>query len=518
MAVLKRRKIETIDEQRIVTGMIVSREYMEKVYDFLDLDYFQSPHTQVVAKWCIEYYETHLEASFPHIQDMYNLEKGKMREEDAEMVKDFLLIINEQYQAVGGINAEYLLTQTLKWCKTRKMEITLQRVKIRMDVGDLPGAEREFKEFEVVQAQTARFTTMGDEEIVSQIVAQQELDNFFFKFPGALGYFLGDLKRGWLVGIAGAFKRGKTWLAMEFAIIGMLSFKKVAFFSLEMSEIEMWTRVYKRLTAAGEKKGLHLFPVIDCLHNQTGDCNLQQRVNNISLTFGPNGELPDHDPSIPYKACTACRNTRDRNQFLASHWWEEINRPEFDFQTINSQREALLKQYGNNIMVRNYPRMGANIFDIESDLHLMEQVHNFVPDIIIIDYADILKAEDELSVGVDKEDRTWMALAALAQKRSALVVVPTQVTRAALDAIRTTQSHMAKWIGKLAHVDVMAALNQTEEQKRNGVMRVGLLAHRHQDFQLSNDVSILQKLDLGQVALDSEFIRPRQTSAEGRDE
>jgi len=65
--------------------------------------------------------------------------------------------------------------------------------------------------------------------------------------------------------------------------------------------------------------------------------------------------------------------------------------------------------------------------------------------------------------------------------------------------------HTAKWVGKLGHVDAMFFVFQTEEEKRVGVMNVGIKMHRHREFDINRTVKILQKLQTGQVNLDSEF-------------
>jgi hypothetical protein len=126
-----------------------------------------------------------------------------------------------------------------------------------------------------------------------------------------------------------------------------------------------------------------------------------------------------------------------------------------------------------------------------------------MPDIILIDYADILKPETSALAGVEKEDRTWIALAQLAAERSNVVVTPTQLTKEALDANIIKQKHTARWVGKLGHVDAMYAISRTEKDQNYGVMRVNCLAHRHKEFNPNEQVLVLQSYNSGVVVLDS---------------
>jgi len=507
MVLLRRRKIDTIDEKRIVTGMIASTSYMHKVYPLLheNLAYFQTNYTETVAKWAIKYYEIYEEVPFKHIQDEFNMNRSRLSDEDTEMIHDLLMVISKEYEVQGSINVEYLVDQTERWCKLRELEITTGNAKVMLDTGDIQGAEQELSRFKKVQIQQSSIITgeklFGEEDIYHTF---QDEEEGFFKMPGRLGQFLGAFERGWLVGVSGAFKRGKTWLAQEFAIMAMLSYLKVAFFSLEMNDATMKQRIRKRLVSAGDKKGTYFLPVFDCEHNQTGECNLTQRTQRYAL-LDEDGKLPEFDEEYPYRVCTACRDS-NRANYEATTWFETMDIPKFEPVYVSQKLRHFDTMYSHLIRLKTYPRFTANVADITYDLNLLEQ-DDFLADVIIIDYADILKPEDDMLDGIQKEDRTWIALAQLASERAALVIAPTQVNKAALEANLTKESHTARWIGKLGHVDAMLAISQTEEEKRMGRSRLSKMLHRHMEYDTGSTITLLQKLALGQVHLDSDYIR-----------
>jgi hypothetical protein len=507
MVLLRRRKIDTIDEKRIVTGMIASTSYMHKVYPLLheNLAYFQTNYTETVAKWAIKYYEIYEEVPFKHIQDEFNMNKSRLSEEDSEMIHDLLIAISKEYEVQGSINVEYLVDQTERWCKLRELEITTGNTKVLLESGDIQGAEAEITRFKKVQIQTSSIITgetlFGEEDIYHTF---QDQDEGFFRMPGRLGQFLGTFERGWLVGLSGAFKRGKSWLAQEFAIMAMLSYLKVAFFSLEMNDATMKQRIRKRLVSAGDTKGTYILPTFDCQHNQSGECNLKQRTQDHTL-LEEDGKLPEFSEDNPYRVCTECRNN-NRANYDATTWFETMEIPKFEPVYVSQKLRYFDTMYSHLIRLKTYPRFTANVADITYDLNLLEQ-DGFLADVIIIDYADILKPEDDVIEGIQKEDRTWIALAQLASERMALVIAPTQVNKAALEANLLKESHTARWIGKLGHVDAMLAISQTEEEKRMGRSRLSVMLHRYMDCNPSSTITLLQKIALGQVHLDSDFIR-----------
>ncbi|KKL72584.1 hypothetical protein LCGC14_2083440, partial [marine sediment metagenome] len=81
-----------------------------------------------------------------------------------------------------------------------------------------------------------------------------------------------------------------------------------------------------------------------------------------------------------------------------------------------------------------------------------------------------------------------------------------QVTRKGLDASSLKEKHMARWIGKLGHVDALYGINQTSEEKRRGFSRINTLAHRHRDFDPDRECCLLQQLTAGQVHLASKIL------------
>ena len=497
MTLLGRRKVDVSTEKRIVTGMIVSRQFLHETVPFLKLDYFQNEYLKRVAGWVVQYYKDYETNPYRDIQTIFMKRQQTLSLEETELIVTLLEEISQRYQN-QQINIEYLVDQAIEYFKTRELVIRNDNVSILLEKGDLAGAEKQFKEFERVQKLTSKWEDPFTVDSVKKVFKDRE---YFFKFPGQLGEFLGDLLRSWLVGITGPFKRGKTFLLLEFGIIGILSELKVAFFSLEMTNQQMFERIYKRITGTGSED--IIYPVFDCKLNQEDNCNKPERKNKIRL-LDPNGHKPEWNPRMQYKPCSWCREN-DPDLYEMEVWKEEIPRPDFEFSNVVKKVEAFKRVHKNSFRLMSYPRFSANVLDIERDLNLLERTEGFVPDIIIIDYADILKPEISGMSGVEKEDQTWMNLGRLSMERHCLLITATQATREALNAKNVNQTHTARWIGKLGHVDVMLSLNQTEEEKEEGKMRIGIMEHRHKFFLENRHVTILQKPDMGQVHLDSQI-------------
>ena len=170
MAVLTRLRVDSTIEQRIVTGLIVSPSYLRKIYDLFDLVYFKNTYTKEIAKWAINYYEVFEDAPFAHIQDIYNKNKSKLKEEDADLIASLLTKISERYEMERNLNVDYVLKETETYFRKRQLEITAENIRILLKSDKVERAEMEIEQFKKVQ-----YATLGWVEPLSGEAAHNML-------------------------------------------------------------------------------------------------------------------------------------------------------------------------------------------------------------------------------------------------------------------------------------------------------------------------------------------------------
>jgi hypothetical protein len=493
-------QIDTALESRIISALVTNTEFIQEVRHAIDLGYFRNTYHQRIAKIAIGHFDSFKSAlGFDGLNLSLQSDSKRFKPDELVNVRDAANALAARGELRDNI--PYLVAEAIKFFKKRELEITANNIRYYLEEGQVDEAEKVLNDYVRIERKFSDIHDLFDEEILLKHFAGK--DNEFFKMPGDLGRFLGNMQRGWLVGIMGKFKGGKSWLAMEFGIIGMLSNLNVAFFSLEMTEEGMYERIFKRLSVSADRHTV-LNPVFDCKKNQSDECQFARRTNNIALDWSP-GEVVDLRKNRQYQVCTFCK---EREAFFSHYepatWYEQIEVPVFDQMVAGGVKDRLSVFFKNRFKFKAYPRFTANIEDIKRDLNVLEVTEGWVPDIIIVDYADILKPESGgATEGYEKEDRSWIALAQLAGEQKALVITPTQVTTDGLDAYLLKTKHTARWRGKLGHVDAMVTINQTEEEKRCGLMRVSYLEHRHAEFYETDCCTVLQNLKTAQVHLDS---------------
>lgn len=493
-----RKEIKIDIEKGILTGMIVSDNFNKEIIPILKWDYFENKHIKKVGKWVYSYWEKYQKAPFDNIKDVFNQKAQTLKEEEAEIIESILDNIFKTYNT-QQINTEHFVDQAMDYFKMRELRIVSNNINVLLDEGKVNEAEKQVIEVNKIARITSKWIDPFEKKEIEKTFVESD---GFFSFPGKLGEFIGNIERGWFVGITGSYKRGKTWFLQEIGVLSLLKHLKVAFFSLEMTGATMKKRLYKRLTSLSFEEGSFIYPCFDCLLNQYGTCKKSERINNIQLR--EEGEdKPEFDETSIYRPCVWCKRNSPE-EYQMETWFEIIQKDFLDVYKINSDITAFQKYYGNNLRLMAYPKYTANSTDILRDLSILEQVDGFVPDVVVVDYADILKPEDSGGSKLDKIEETWVCLSRIGGEKHVMVATATQVVKGAIKKSKLEVDDSAYPV-KLGQVDLMLSLNQTKLEKKSGILRVGTMMHRHKDYNEDTNCTVLQKLSHGQVILDSEM-------------
>ena len=520
---IRRQQVDNTVEEKILVGLIVSDKFCRDVVPIMKPEYFVIPYSKIVSKWCSDYYSTYKKAPLIYIQDIFQSEKSNLKEEDANIISNFLEKLSKQFEEEETFNEEYLLDKTFNYFKKRLVKISAERINVYLEANDVEKAEEEFRQFKTITKEIkSGIFPISEKEMKDHIQYMQDRTNVLFRLPGALGNMIGDFKRDTLLGVLAPAKKGKSFWLLEIAIQAYLDGLKVIFISLEMSSHQIQERLHKRIIALGDSSRDYIYPTFDCLRNQDDTCRKKDRTSKVGLLteqkkpyLATDQDKISYLRSSKYQVCTVCRGKRD---FSVGHWLTTIKRDKFTARALLKQGKALRNMYKDNFYLISYPSFSANISKIKWDLMDLEEDFNFVPDVVCIDYADILAPEDTRQVGRERLDDTWKMLKNLADTKHCLVVTASQSNRGSFGKRNVTQIDIAEDIRKVAHVNYMISLNQTPEEKEESVMRVALIAERDGEFNEYRNCLVLQQLELGQVCLDSEVMKVYNKSSHHEEE
>jgi len=482
--------------------MIVSTKILESIKHIAKIEYFQSSYSRRIAQWILDYYEMYDEAPGRQIQDIYEKQKESLKEEEADLIAIVLKKLNDVYLDGGKINDDFYLDEAARYFKSREIKLRSDEALRLIELGKIEEAESQLVTYKEVAKNQSTWVDPFASDYIEKIMREEEREEVFFKFPGQLGEMIGPLERGYFMAIMGPYKRGKTWWLGETAYQALLQRLKVAYISLEMKHKTMSVRIYKRILARAEESGVIVYPVFDCRLNQEGTCDSPNRKNKVTLSR--NGVIPEYSPNLSYRACDFCRKNFP-SQYEMKTWFDNKNVEPLDSEDLKVTSDDIRLMYGGrNLRIKSYPRFSATLEDIKRDLAILRTTEGFIPDVVVIDYLDILKPTNQHGEERFKLDDLWKTAAGIGEEMHVLMVTATQTNRDALEVRTVSQKHVAELAAKIGHVDLMITLNQTALEARAGIMRIGLLVHRHRDMMRIQECTVLQSLSMGQPLLDVE--------------
>lgn len=511
---LRRRAVDNSLEKLIITGMIISNKFMSSIRNSIDHRLFKMELGSLVAKWCTSFYDENNEAPGDAIQDIYETEKETLDPAVNRLTETFLADLSERFENQRSFNADYILNKAKTYFSDRAIEVLAE------DMGRLARAGKHDRARQVldshqtvIAADTAKAVDVFDPKVIARVISPDYDEDVLFKpdETNPLGKLYGSFKRCWLVAIMAPMKRGKTWHLDWLAKEAMWSSLFVYKASLEMPEVQHLQRVYKMLTGLSEESEMITIPTFDCINNQDGTCRLSQRTNDVKLSIGVDDEtgellLPEFKPRMRYKPCEACREDSTDN-FIPATW----------FTTMRTKKRNISKvrKHANQFKVHNGGRLHAASFLFDAELSTIRKdilriidEENRVPDVVIIDYADIIQTSSQEYYGMSergKIDLVWKSLKRLSGEFNCLVLTATQGNRKSFDMDSINERNVSEDIRKLAHCDAMYTLNQTVSERDRGSLRVGMLVHRHTRI-IEREVITLQALEVGNPVLDSEWV------------
>lgn len=489
-------------EEQILLSLVVSTRFCDKMAEKTNLDYFQQSDYRLLAKWALEYYNKYKTAIGQKILSTFSVNKSTLSEERAEVLYHIITKLGIEFQEDDVFNYSYMTDVALKYFKKRDLQITVEKMEGFIMKDALEEAEKIRYEISPTSLDFDNFTYALSMEALEQIIEKQEYKGETFTYNGYLGNIIGDIERGMFIAFLGGPKTGKSWWLVETACQALMKKLKVVFVSLEMPEEQINKRIYQRMGSLIKpsiflRDKVYNFPVLDCSKNQNDTCYEAYRASRVGLIdeHGNLCEFGEHDPE--YKPCSYCYENIPK-EFEMTSWYEHIRRPQVDDQNIHKVINSF-KYLKTNLITLFYPRGTKTIQGITDQIDVLSHKHNFIPDVVLIDYLDITQGADDRH-GINK---IWEYFDGYTTERHIIGASVSQAGRQTKRKRNIGIDDISEEWRKVAHVNKFFGLHQTPSEKRNKLMRVGLLANREDDFDEMHQALVLQNLSAGQVCLDS---------------
>jgi hypothetical protein len=503
------KRVDNHLETLIVTGMITNDRFLQDIQTIYSPTLMAIPFARTVAGWCLDYWKKFGRAPGTHIQDIYNSHaRNGLGEDMTALIGKFLESISQEYERADQFNVDYLLAQAETRFKESSLKNLSEDIQTLLIQGQADEAEKILLEYKRVERpQSVGINPLTDREAIYRAFESREED-VLYRAPGALGQFLGPIERSTLLAIMGSEKRGKTWMLMQFALWGVQNRCNVAFFECgDMIEQDIVRRMHSSNTRSSDRHwGEMTLPVLDCEHNQKNECVKKERTCQFGVMQRRRGageewgKLSLEDAPPGYVPCTACQD----KSFKGAVWYKKENIPKLTWKKAwELGKRTMARAGGKSFKLSTYPNSTINVQGIESQLDRWEQREGFVPDVIVIDYADILAPMDSRMDERGRQNETWKALRALSQKRCCAVITATQANAASYEKRSLSETNFSEDKRKYGHATGFITLNQTPDEKKAGIMRIGKMFFRETAYDVAAHCVVLQNLDIGRPYLAS---------------
>lgn len=510
-------------ERKILIGLITNTEFLKQIEEEWDPNYMVSKVGKAISDWCWEYYKKYRKAPMREIETIYlkKLKAKKITKETAEEIESEILPrLSDEYDQESDLTT--LLDDAREFFEEQQVQMHIDELSNLLGKGRVKEAVQSVEKFKVKGTVEEESLDLSSEKALQKL--EEAFDQSFepvVRFPGALGEFWNDqLVRGALVGILAPEKRGKSFLLLEFMMRAYAQNKRVAFFQAgDMTEAQQMVRTAIYLSRKSNKEkycGTHYLPVQDCIKNQKDTCT--KRVRECS--FGLFGEEVDtrediskedlieaYESNPDYKPCFNCKEWLLEKNHWGAPWLTKINiKDPVTKQAAVRVWKKFFTNAGRAIKLATYVNGTLNVSKIEKQLDTWKEKEGFEPDIVLVDYGDLLVPELRGDFRHQEDDK-WKKLRGLSQKTNALWVIPTQADAESYKKGLLDMSNYSEDKRKNAHVTALYGLNQDVQgrEKSIGLMRFNKIVIREGEFHSSQQVYVLQNLSIGRPHLGSFF-------------
>jgi hypothetical protein len=454
---------ETLDfqiEERILTGLATDSLFCARLLpywhtkDGLSAEGpFSNSWTNKIGSWCIKHFEKYGEAPKAGLNLYFQrwVATKKRTPKLVEEIEKILVRMSKNFVDGLELNTDQLCDEA----RNHFISIKLRRMYIAGEA-DLKEGKVDSALSRALSIYTTEITDDANEDVFlseNEVYATFEgIDESLIQFPpgsGLADFFQSEIARDCFVAIQAPEKTGKTFVLQELGFLAMLQRKRVAFFEVgDMTRRQIKRRLMARVSDHPWRSPTGIWPTIvkfptSLLKSEKG--KVEARVQHTNLNF-----TTRLDRKTAWESCQKLM----RDKVKSNHSFFKL---------------------------AVYPNVSINVAGIRAKLKSWH-LEGWCPDLIIIDYADILASPNNRLDPRDAINETWAQLRRLSEETHACVITATQSDAASYDTITQSKKNFSNDKRKHSHINSMFALNVTPKEKEQGTMRLNWIDARDIDF------------------------------------
>ena len=436
---MKSHPVEANREKLVLLAMLTDDVVCRAVASQYAPEMFASQWANRVAGWAKEYHDKYQKAPARAILPIFrDWAEAHDEQADVEMLSKFLARLRDEQEP---LNPQYVIDLASKFFTEVRLKRLVESVQGAIDTGQVDRAEQALEAYKKIEiGGDAAIDVFEDAAAIA--LAFESKSEALFSMPGDFGKFVGPLlERDGFVALMGAAKRGKSHWLNAFAFGALRGRKRVAIFQCgDLSKGQAMMRIATRVARRPRRSGTFAVPTG---FQKTGDGAWS--IVQDTKTFEE--ALTQKDVSVAFQ------------QF----------------------KEHVLRDDEPYLKLSCHPTKTLSPAKLDSILDSWE-IRGWIPDVIVIDYADIMAANGKWGEPRDAINSVWERLRGIAQERKCLLITATQTNTDSYSANLLRREHFTNDRRKFDHVTAMLGINQNGSEKLQGIYRINTLLARDEDF------------------------------------
>lgn len=456
---MKTKRYDGADLRRVLTAMIVDQVVCSRITSqWTPEGLFDVDWANWIARWCVDHFKKYNSPPNGQLTGIFQswANETVVADEVIIAIEKFLQSLSDEHQHEEEACSDYLLDLAGRYFNKVRMEKEMAFAELELDQGKIEEAQIRLAKMRWVELGLGSFVEPLNDLGIWEKAFNEERKKSLVTYPGIVGKFFGDsFQRGTLFSWMASEKCGKTSYLVDFAYKAVRNRNRVAFFEVgDGDQNEVMRNIAMRASGLPEYEGEYEIP----------------------KSWDDNGDL------------VSAKSKLEAVDYIEGY-----------------QKFKKICKNPNSFRVSCHPSSSISVEGIDSILEDWER-ENFLPDVLIIDYVDILAPPSGFKDKLDQIDETWKQLRRLSQQRHCLVMTATQ---AKASAYKKTKGFLGPedFSGrktKLGHVNGMIGINVSEDERNKQMGRLNWVVRRKmRNRNRKNWVTVAGCFDIGNPVMES---------------
>lgn len=444
---------ETAAQENFLCLLCFDEQSALIIRGYVDVELFESNVYREIASQAVGFLDSYKKPIGQHLPDMFeHILQGEDKRK-AGLYSDTIMFLKGMHDE--GINTDFVLSQLHRFVQKQSLKKAVMVAAESIQSDNIEEAEQAIDKYwrqETSIFDAGQFLNVGN--ATSFLDVQADVLPTGIPFFNTISFGLEPKTTMMIIAASG---RGKTWGLIHFGKMAAINRQKVLHVTLEMSEEKIKARYMQSFLSLSRRDAEHEITRFETEH---GSMSRLVRTTITRPTLS--------DPGIR-------KYVQDRVNKVA-------------------RRMA--------VVVKGFPTNTLTIRGLEAYLDSLDRQHHFQPDVIILDYLDLMQVSAEslrLDLGVIGKDFRRVCV-----ERSMCGATASQTNRSGEDVKIITSKHLAEDYSKAQTSDRVMTYNQTRQEKALGLAR--LFVAKNRDEEDNGLVIVSQRYHIGQFCLDSALL------------